>query len=348
MSARTTRELSDGVIVGEYQLDALLGSGGMGQVYRARPMGGGDEVAIKILLKEHVENAGVVARFLREARAARVVEHPNVVKVIDIGRDAESRPFIVQELLRGEDLSKLLKVTRKLSPSLAVELLIPVGDAMAFAHERGVVHRDLKPGNIFITFVGGKRTPKVLDFGISHLMEADDGTRLTSTGMSLGTPAYMAPEQIMASKEIDARADVWSLGVILYQLVAGRLPFAKAESAGALYVQICTTEAPPLEKTVPGVPREYARIVARCLRPERKDRYPSAAELLVDLRKLQDDPAGAASRGVRSGMDRVLVETAEPGEKDVQGGGGEQGGADATVRVLGANQDPLALERRTN
>jgi serine/threonine-protein kinase len=277
------------VLAGRYRLESLLGAGGMGEVYKARRSDNGAEVAIKILRREHASDPMLVTRFLREARAARIVHHPNVVEVLDIGQDSDGTPFIVHELLRGEDLARSLKaIGRTLSAGLALDLIIPIVDAVATAHANGVVHRDLKPGNIFLARIDKRRTPKLLDFGISHLASTSDMSRITSTGTSLGTPAYMSPEQVMAFKELDARTDVWSLGVILYELVAGRLPFLNGDTPGALYVQICATDPTPLEKAAPGVPRDYARVVARCLRREREERYPSAKELLQDLKNVRD------------------------------------------------------------
>jgi hypothetical protein len=145
------------------------------------------------------------------------------------------------------------------------------------------VHRDLKPGSIFLARVGKKTTPKLLDFGISQLADTSDASRITTTGVALGTPAYMAPEQVMAQKDLDARVDVWALGVILYEMVAGKLPFQKGDTPGALYVQICTADPAPLGELGTDVPESYERIVARCMRRERGERYASARELREDL-----------------------------------------------------------------
>src|ERR1700728_83204 len=209
-AGRSSREGE--VLAGKYRLDGLLGAGGMGEVYRAENLGIGRSVAIKVLREEHGESAEVVMRFLREARAANIVRHPNVVDVLDVGQAEDGSPFIVQELLEGEDLAHYVHAQGgKLPPETAIRLLIPAIDAVAFAHARGVIHRDLKPENIFLARDhSGAVVPKLLDFGISRVVSVEE-QRMTATGMSIGTPAYMSPEQIRADKVVDARTDVWSI-----------------------------------------------------------------------------------------------------------------------------------------
>jgi eukaryotic-like serine/threonine-protein kinase len=282
------------VLVGKYKLMARLGAGGMGEVYRAENLLIGRTVAIKLLLPEHVRAKDLAERFLREARAAVIVHHPNVVDVLDIGEDPSAGPFIVQEFLEGEDLDNFLERNGgRLSLQQLADLVFPVIDAMALAHSRGVVHRDLKPSNVFLSRFGGKIVPKLLDFGISQVKSGTDNIRMTGTGMILGSPAYMSPEQIKRSRSVDARSDVWSLGVILYEVLSGSLPFNtdEADSVGALFIQIATVDVLPLKQTMPTVPTELARIVGRCLKRDPKERYPSATELLRDLK---DSPLGAS------------------------------------------------------
>ena len=272
------------VLADRYRLEARLGGGGMGDVWRARSLVDGRDVAIKILRTLHTGDPVLVTRFLREARAARMVRHPNVVEVLDVGQTGEGAPFIVEELLIGDDLSATLKsIGGTLRADIAIDLMLPIAEAVAGVHESGIVHRDLKPGNIFLARVGKKTIPKLLDFGISQLSDTSDASRITTTGVALGTPAYMAPEQVMAQKDLDARVDVWALGVILYEMVAGKLPFQKGDTPGALYVQICTSNPPPLREFAADVPEAYERIVARCMQRERTERYASARELANDL-----------------------------------------------------------------
>ena len=278
-NAKTPRSRVGELLAGKYRLERLLGAGAMGQVYRAKELGSDRAVAVKVMRDEHAHNTTTVTRFLREARAAKKVDHPNVVDVYDIALDDDGAPFIVQELLHGEDLARCLKTSGgTLSPEIALDLLIPIVDAAAAAHASGVVHRDLKPANVYLARIGTEIVPKLLDFGISQLVDTEDASRLTATGTALGTPAYMAPEQVMGSKEIDARTDVWSLGVMLHELVAGSLPFA-IDVPSALFVAICTTNPTPLDEAAPGVPLDLARVVARCLRRDRRERYANATEL---------------------------------------------------------------------
>ena len=278
-------------LAGKYALEGRLGVGGMGEVYRARNTAMGRAVAIKLLLAEHANDETVVARFLTEARAANLVRHPNVVDVLDIGRDDDGTPFIVQELLEGKDLARhVLDAGGRLPYVEALTLIVPIVEAVGLAHARGVVHRDLKPENVFLALIGDTIVPKLLDFGISQVLAAPDSVRMTATGVAMGTPAYMSPEQIKGAKSVDARTDVWSLGVILFEMVSGELPFP-AESAGAMFVQISIAEPVPLASVAPSVPLDLTRVIARCLRKDRTERYASASDLARDLRNVLENKA---------------------------------------------------------
>jgi serine/threonine protein kinase len=280
------------VLGGKYRLDALLGAGGMGEIYRAENTGLGRNVAIKLMLEEHAGNADTVARFLREARAASIVRHPNVVDVLDVAQADDGTPFIVQELLDGNDLAQYVyERGGKLAPRQAIEILLPVVDAIAFAHQRGVIHRDLKPENVFLARgPTGQITPKLLDFGISRIVSADF-ERMTATGTTVGTPAYMSPEQVRADVPIDARTDVWALGVILFEIVSGARPF-QADSPGALFLKIATEDARPLFEVAPEVSRALSDVVAKCLQPIAAKRYAAAADVARDLRSVLDSGGG--------------------------------------------------------
>lgn len=307
----------------KYRLEELLGTGGMGNVYRATNELVGRGVAIKLLKAEHASNKQVVDRFMREARAANLVRHPNVVDVLDIGQDEKGIPFIVQELLVGEDLGKYAaRCGGKLELQEVVDLLCPVIDAVAEAHTQGVVHRDLKPENVFLAKAGQTRTPKLLDFGISKVRSSD--VRATEVGMMMGTPAYMPPEQVQGARDADPRSDVWALGVMLFELLSGRLPF-DGNDAPALFVAIATTNAPALVEVNPLVSPTVSRIVARCLRRLPDDRYPSAAELARDLRLAMDgddiEPTGKRSvpaPPMPGGMPELTLDF----ERNVKRGGG--------------------------
>ncbi|MBK6529948.1 MAG: protein kinase [Deltaproteobacteria bacterium] len=286
------------LLAGRYRLQGRLGVGGMGEVYRARNELVGRDVAIKVLRPELCRHVEVVQRFLREARAANAVQHENVVDVVDMGTDSQNVPFIVQELLVGKDLAHhLVARGNRLPVEEILALMIPVVDAIATAHQRGVVHRDLKPENVFLTVGKQGLVPKVLDFGISKIVQPGE-EKLTATGTAMGTPTYMSPEQVHGASDLDARADVWALGVMLYELASGVLPFS-GPSAGAIFVNICIRDPAPLSQHIAGVSPDYARIVERCLRRDLTERYPSAAALLRDLRHLQQheaiEPTGAVA-----------------------------------------------------
>jgi eukaryotic-like serine/threonine-protein kinase len=270
------------VLASKYRLEELLGSGGMGHVYRAVNVEIERAVAIKVLRSEHATNGPIVERFLREARAANLVRHPNVVDVVDIGRDGDGSPFIVQELLKGEDLSNYVaRRGGQLSLEEIEAYLLPVIDAVAEAHAKGVVHRDIKPENVFLADQGRARVPKLLDFGISKVRLPN--IKATEVGVMMGTPAYMAPEQVQGSRDADPRSDVWAFGIMLFELIAGRLPF-DAEDAPALFVAIATQDVPRLVDVMPEISPNVSLVVERCVRRMPHDRYPSALELARDLR----------------------------------------------------------------
>jgi serine/threonine protein kinase len=299
------------VLAGKYTLEALLGGGAMGEVWRARNIAFGRAVAIKLLRAEHARDPEIVARFLREARAANLVRHANVVDVIDVGEDETGRPFLVQELLEGKDLgAHLSDVGHGLPLYDALEILLPIVEAVAFAHGKGVVHRDLKPENVFLSRTDGGVVPKLLDFGISHVV-SEGAVRMTATGVALGTPAYMSPEQIKGARNVDVRSDIWALGVMIHEMLAGELPF-KGATVADHFVQVATADPKPLAVAAPHVSSAMARIVAKCLRRAPAQRYPDAGTLLLDLRAVAADskPDGHAAHSSALRV-RQAAETAE-------------------------------------
>ena len=264
---------------GRYRLLRVLGEGGMGQVFEARNENTGRGVANKTLHARAVGDAALEQRFLREAKAGAAVVHPNVVDVLDLDVDAATGlPFIVQEMLDGESLDARLDGAPgyRLPLREALQIVVPLMGAMVEAHRRGVVHRDLKPANVILARVaGGGVVPKIIDFGVARVMDArPDAALRTQDGASVGTPSYMSPEQAVGVGEVDARADVWSLGVVLYELLAGCLPY-EAPSPNAMIAKILYEEPAPLRVRLPDVPADLAAIVDGALVRDRDGRWPS-------------------------------------------------------------------------
>jgi tetratricopeptide (TPR) repeat protein len=260
--------------LGPYRLLREIGSGGMGTVYEAEDARLGRRVAVKVLPAGYSRDPKAKERFLREARAASTVDHPNLCTVHDVG-ESDDRIYIVLSLYEGETLRERLR-RGPLPPAEARDVALQVARGLARAHEAGITHRDLKPANVMLTRRG---EVKILDFGIARL-EGDEAS-LTRTGALWGTPAYMSPEQARG-EPVDRRTDVWSLGVLLYEMTAGRRPFG-GETVPAVLSAILVAEPEPLDRVCPGVPPDLARVVARALAKDPAERYASAAELLTDL-----------------------------------------------------------------
>lgn len=286
------------VIADKYRLDTLLGEGGMGAVWRAFNLQLEAPVAIK-LLRAGMDSVELGERLRVEARAAAKLVHPNIVRIFDIGESETGEPFIVMELLDGESMRDIL-VRGSLSAVNAVQLLLPVAEALALAHSRGVVHRDIKPDNVFIADVGDTVQPKLLDFGIAKVTStaAVGGATITNTGTVLGSPEYMSPEQAMGRSDIDHRCDVWSFCVVLYEAVAGHTPFADSTTQAILRA-VVQDEAIPLEM-VANVDSKLSELVARGLSKDREARPQSMFELGQALaawlfeQGAQEDATGAA------------------------------------------------------
>ena len=276
-----------------YRVESVLGEGGMGVVFAARNQRTGREVALKLMVqRERLSEAQHTARaerFFREARAAGRIRHPNVVDVYDVGGDSDA-PYLVMERLRGRTLGALI-AEGPLPERKAVELVLAAARGVAAAHEEGVVHRDLKPDNIFLADMpSGPAVPKVLDFGISRIITHRESLdSLTRSGTILGTPAYMAYEQLRGSNDIDARADVYALGVILYEALSARRPF-EANSFHDLVLRMAHDEPTPLAKVQPLASRRVRDVVARCLERDPEQRYANAGELVNALERVLGAP----------------------------------------------------------
>ncbi|APR87318.1 Serine/threonine-protein kinase pkn3 [Minicystis rosea] len=266
------------LIAGKYQLERSLGQGGMGAVFAATHVQLREPVALKFLKREVAEDPAMVARFVREARAAVRIKSEHVARVIDVGSLPSGAPFIVMELLAGLDLHKTSAQRGPLPIAEAALYVAQACDAVAEAHLYGIVHRDLKPANLFLTRrADGSPLVKVLDFGISKVSGEED-QNLTATTDVLGSPLYMSPEQIRSPKGVDARADVWALGAILYKLLTGRAAFA-AETSSASLAKIMVDPPPSLREARPDVPPELEALVLRCLEKDVQKRVQSAADL---------------------------------------------------------------------
>ena len=260
-----------------YELESRLGKGGMGEVWRARHLITNERVAVKVLLAELAQDAAVQKRFLREARAAAAVRHPNVVELRDVQESEDGSPFLVMELLTGETLGRRLRRKGMLSVAEVAAIFLPVFDAVEAAHASGLVHRDLKPENIFLARDGeGAAAPvrvRVLDFGIAKKVEklatpATSSAAATApaetTAAMLGTPYYMAPEQALGERDIDGRADIWSLGVVLYECLSGRRP-TEAATLGAILKIIVTDGVVPIRTVLPELDEPLADALMQML-----------------------------------------------------------------------------------
>jgi len=294
------------VLAGKYRVEHILGTGGMGVVVCARHMQLDALVALKFMLPQAAEDKEAVSRFLREARAAARLRGEHIARVTDVGMLESGAPYLVMEYLEGKDLAATLSEGRPSVPQ-AVEYVVQTCEALEEAHSRGIIHRDIKPSNLFLTKKpNGQPSIKVLDFGISKLAPSSStaapagaAMSATSTKAVFGSPLYMAPEQMRSAAKVDARADVWSLGATLYELLAGRVPFL-ADSIMDLCLKVAQEPPDRLRELRPEVPAELEAIVERCLAKDPSERFASVADLAVALTPyavkrrpsmVDDDPA---------------------------------------------------------
>jgi serine/threonine-protein kinase len=290
--------------VGRYLIKDRLGRGGMATVFRAHDPSIGRDVAIKFLHASLCEDEDSRQRFLREARAAGGLSHPHIVVVHDVG-EIERRPYMAMELVDGSPLSDILGKDKILPVRDVVALGLQLARALEYAHARGIVHRDIKPGNIML--LADRQTIKVADFGIAHM---DDGTgeQQTVVGTVMGTPQYMSPEQTRGDK-VDGRSDLFSVGIVLYQMLAGERPF-RGDSVVAIATKIANDEPPPLSQKRPEVPSSLRRVVDRCLAKQPSQRYQSGKELAEALSKVLAEIDEAANDRDRPRMVPLRVKWA--------------------------------------
>jgi serine/threonine protein kinase len=279
---------------GKYVVDELIGRGGMGSVFRVTHAELGNKFALKIMDERIVGSADAHTRFLREARAAARIDHPNVIRVLDHARHPQYGSYLVMELLSGTPLDQVIASKPMLDETRAIDIALQICDALGAAHDQGIVHRDLKPANVFLTKQRGVETVKVMDFGVAKVA-ADAATLLTRPGSVIGTPLYMSPEQ-WDNADIDARSDVYSFGVVLYEMLTGRLP-VRGVGITEVAKNLATKKVPPPRSVRPDLGEATEIVVLRCLEKEKTDRFPSmraAADALIEARAHVGKPVARA------------------------------------------------------
>jgi serine/threonine protein kinase len=322
-------DFAPGSVVGEkYVVEREIGDGGLGVVVKARHVQLEHSVAIKYLKPFAVSMPGVVERFLREARLAAKIRSDHAVKVHDIGTGESGAPYMVMEYLEGKDLGQLIEASGPIGSDKAIDYVLQAIEALAEAHAAGIVHRDLKPDNLFLAQrAGGSSIVKVLDFGISKVRAKGRASltsrreRLTEVNDRMGTPVFMSPEQFEGRVEVDARADIWALGVVLHELVTGDLPFDGVELP-QLCAAVLSQPAIRLRAAMPTASPELEAIVLRCLEKDREKRYRNVAELAQDLAQLwhPETPSRIKhiARVIRDGGESIRPPTPFPGSIRLQ------------------------------
>jgi serine/threonine protein kinase len=340
------------LVAGKYRIERIIGQGGMGVVVAAMHEQLGQRVAIKMLLQEAKASPNAIARFMREARAAASIRGEHVARVLDVGELEGGAPYIVMEYLEGRDLSETLAKDGPLMVEEAVSYVLQACEAIAEAHAAGIIHRDLKPSNLFVTS-GPDGTPlvKVLDFGISKaLLTSGSGTgsenKLTTTSSFVGSPVYSPPEQLVQSSDVDARADIWSIGTILFEALAGRAPFV-GDSVMHVASRIFNEAPTPLSELRPDLPPELSAVVMRCLRKRREDRYSDVSELALALVPFAPSHSVSAERIAR------IVAASMPGSRvaaalaDTQHDAKAPSGDTPHALVSAQTPPPVGSRRRT-
>jgi serine/threonine-protein kinase len=356
------------ILAGKFRIERVLGQGGMGVVVAATHLQLDQRVALKFLLPEALSNPEAVERFAREARAAVRIKSEHVARVSDVGTLESGSPYMVMEYLEGQDLAGWVRASGAMPVADAIEFLLQACEAIAEAHALGIVHRDLKPANLFVTRrADGSVCIKVLDFGISKLTVPGGGPDLgmTKTTSVMGSPLYMSPEQMSSTRNVDMRTDIWALGVILYEILSGRVPF-EAETMPQLCGMILQDPPRPLRELRPDVPEAVSAVILRCLEKQRDRRFANVGELAAALAPLGSPSArrsaerisrvlGAAGI-VSSRAADVAAASTTPGESTNTNWGASEPvkksrvpllvGALAALLLLGGGGATLALLRK--
>ncbi len=326
-------------IADDYVVEHAIGSGGMGEVVAARPAAGGELVAIKVMLPRDGDDAGLIKRFLREARTIAAIDSPHVARLIDSGTLEDGRPFLVLELLEGEGVEELIRRRAPLPIEEAVGLVLQACEGVAEVHARGIVHRDLKPSNLYCCATDeDEPLVKVLDFGIAKLtlsLDLDSAeTSLTKSDSLLGSPQYMSPEQIRAAREVDGRTDIWALGVILFKLLTGKLAF-DARTVGEHFAMVLSDEPTALRSLRPEAPAALERIIVHCLKKTPSHRFRDVASLASAL-----CPMGPPSGHARAERIQRLIDGARASVPSL--GGARTWDDDLTMQEPDSEEVPMA------
>ncbi len=283
-----------GLIGGRYRILRCVGKGGMGAVWAAKNEAVLRDVAIKVLLPEVAKHPQIVERFFNEARICGALHHPNIVEVLDMGQAEDGSPFIVMEMLQGLPLSKFMEQRGPLPPAEILPIVRDVARTLILTHQKSVVHRDLKPDNLFLHHLPtGQTIVKILDFGISKIQQGEGSVKLTRTGAVMGSPAYMSPEQASGQGSLDHRTDIYSLGVVLYEALSQRLPFQNAENYNALIIALATQDPPDITTVCPGLPPGVVALVRDAMKRDVNQRIQTMAEFAERI----DRELGAPSVG---------------------------------------------------
>ncbi|MBK7584992.1 MAG: protein kinase [Myxococcales bacterium] len=315
------------VIGGKFRIIRMIGDGGMGAVYEARHEVLGTSVALKFLHTELARRQGLATRFLQEARVSASIQSPHVTKVTDVEQTADGTPYLVMELLSGESLQQLLDRQRKLPKDQAIDFALQILSGLEAAHALGVVHRDLKPDNVFITPSTGGPVCKLLDFGIAKLRQTNDYNKgLTRPGALMGTPEYMSPEQLYSADRVDHRADLYSIGVLLFEMLAGERP-AIGEDAAAIVGNVMAGKVKRLDELDKSLPAELVQAVHRGIDPDKGRRFQSAVDMrsalaafagqLSHAGKLAATPVPAGVSGLPPPPDADTSKVAEPAKPPI-------------------------------
>ncbi len=340
-SSNAAQQLVGAVFNGRWRLARLVGEGGMGAVYEAQSLRGEGVRAVKVLHPEFTNEEQVLSRFFAEAQAAGMLKHPNVAQVFESARAEDGTPYLVMEFLSGMPLSGLMKPGQPMPPQQAAPIVYGVLQALALAHPRGVVHRDLKPDNLFLVPDGhGNHVVKVLDFGIAKVMDAAGGMgSKTKTGILLGTPGYMSPEQIKNSKGVDARSDLWSVGIILYEMLTGREAFP-ADNEFTRLTLVLTQDITPIAQANPQL-AGFSAFFQRALSKDPAGRFQTAQEMAQALMATVESGKSQSAQGREWGTVVLSIPQPPPGRTSPQTAAYPEGfGQRQSVPQMSAQQLP--------